>query len=253
MERLQKIIAQAGVCSRRKAEELITLGKVSVNGVVVKELGCKASSKDIITVNGKVLAKEPKQYIVMNKPQGVVTSVKDPQNRTTVIDILPDEFKKYRLFPVGRLDYDTKGIIILTNDGELMNELVGPRSGVEKEYMVRIKGIMTNGDLKKLCEGVMIEGKLTLPAIASIIEFDKIHKSTLLTITITEGRYHQVKEMFKALGYEVKKLIRTRFGHLTIDNIRAGEVKRLSIKDVRILHELAKKDKVLNPFEEGDN
>ncbi|HPT89640.1 MAG TPA: pseudouridine synthase, partial [Bacilli bacterium] len=144
MERLQKVIAQSGIVSRRKAEELIQLGRVKVNGEVVTALGTKVSNEDFIEVDGVPLVREEKIYLLMNKPRGVISSTKDEKQRKTVISILPEEYQKYRLFPVGRLDYDTKGVILLTNDGELMNRLIGPQSNVEKEYLARVDGIINS-------------------------------------------------------------------------------------------------------------
>ena len=147
MERLQKRIAESGICSRRKAEELITAGRVKVNGQVVKILGTKVSGDDVIEVDGKVIENEIKKYYVINKPRGVVCTASDDLNRTTIIDILPEAVKKQRIYPVGRLDYDTKGVLLLTNDGEFMNKLVGPRSLTEKEYLVRVEGIVTKEEM----------------------------------------------------------------------------------------------------------
>ena len=210
MERLNKRIAESGLCSRRKAEEYISLGLVAVNGEVVTELGTKVDDDDEIKVNGKILHKENKYYYAINKPRGVLCTVSDPKKRKTIIDILPKQVREERIFPCGRLDYDTKGIVILTNDGDFMNEIVGPRSGVEKEYRARITGLLKNDELRKLCKGVMIQGKMTLPSMTWIESFDREHDSTLVRIIITDGKYHQVKEMFKAVGHEVKKLTRVR-------------------------------------------
>ena len=250
MERLQKRIAESGICSRRKAEELITAGRVKVNGQVVKILGTKVSGDDVIEVDGKVIENEIKKYYVINKPRGVVCTASDDLNRTTIIDILPESVKKQRIYPVGRLDYDTKGVLLLTNDGEFMNALVGPKSGIEKEYLVRAKGILTMTDVKNLTEGVVINNKKTLPANVLLESFDRIHGSTLVRITITEGNYHQVKEMFKAIDHEVKKLTRVRFGNITINNLKEGEIKELSIKEVKILYGLAKQSKNLSKHKE---
>ena len=162
---------------------------------------------------------------MINKPRGVVCTSSDDRGRTTIIDILPEVLKKERLYSVGRLDYDTKGVLLLTNDGEFMNALVGPKSGIEKEYLALVKGIMTLTDIKKLTEGVIINGKKTLPAVVTIESLDREHGSSLVRIIITEGNYHQVKEMFKAIDHEVKKLTRVRFGHLTIQNLKKEKLK----------------------------
>ena len=251
MERLQKRIAECGICSRRKAEELILAGKVKVNGEVITILGTKVSYDDVIEVNGKIIEKETKKYYVINKPRGVVCTSSDDRGRTTIIDILPEILKKERLYSVGRLDYDTKGVLLLTNDGEFMNALVGPKSGLEKEYLARVKGIFTFTDIKKLSEGIVINGKKTLPAVVTIESLDREHGSSLVRIIITEGNYHQVKEMFKATGHEVKKLTRVRFGHITINNLKEGEVRVLTIHDVKTLYALSKQSKDITKHKEN--
>lgn len=250
MERLQKRIAESGICSRRKAEELILAGKVKVNGVVITLLGTKVSYSDVIEVDGKIIEKEEKKYYVINKPRGVVCTASDDRGRRTIIDILPEKIKSERIYPVGRLDYDTKGVLLLTNDGEFMNALVGPKSGIEKEYLARVKGIMTMTDVKKLTEGVILNGKKTLPAIVEIVSFDREHGSSLVKIIITEGNYHQVKEMFKSIDHDVKKLTRVRFGNITINNLKEGEVKVLSIHEVKTLYGLAKQSRNINKHKE---
>ena len=243
MERLQKRIAECGICSRRKAEELILAGRVKVNGEIITILGTKVSPDDVIEVNGKVIEKEVKKYYAINKPRGIICTSSDDRGRKTIIDILPEQIKNERLYCIGRLDYDTKGVLLLTNDGEFMNTLVGPKSGIEKEYLARVKGIFTFTDVKKLSEGVIINGKKTLPAIVTIESLDREHGSSLVRIIITEGNYHQVKEMFKVIGHEVKKLTRVRFGHITINNLKEGEVSVLSIHDVKTLYALSKQAK----------
>ena len=250
MERLQKRIAESGVCSRRKAEELITAGKVKVNGVVITLLGTKVSYNDVIEVDGKIIEKEEKKYYVINKPRGVVCTASDDRGRKTILDILPERIKQERIYPVGRLDYDTKGVLLLTNDGEFMNAMVGPKSGIEKEYLARVKGIMTMTDVKKLTEGVVLNGKKTLPAVVEIVSFDREHGSSLVKIIITEGNYHQVKEMFKSIDHEVKKLTRVRFGNITVNNLKEGEIKVLSIHEVKTLYGLAKQSRNINKHKE---
>lgn len=245
MERIQKVIAASGVTSRRKAEELIAQGRVKVNGVIVENLGFKVMPKDQILVDDVEITKSLKYYFVLNKPRGVVSTVSDQFNRKTVIDFLPPELKDMRLFPVGRLDYDTKGVIILTNDGEFTNRLVGPTSGIQKEYLVRVKGIISSEEVIQLQKGVMINNKKTLPAIVVIDSVDRKNNSSLVRITITEGMYHQVKEMFKSVNHEVKHLTRVRFGCIRIDNLHEGEIRKLSIHEIKTLYELSKADKVI--------
>lgn len=238
MERLQKVIAQCGLASRREAEELILAGRVKVNGEIITTLGVKVSDPDIVEVDDVIIEREEKIYILMNKPRGIITSTRDEKNRKTVISILPEEYQKYRLFPVGRLDYDTKGALLLTNDGELMNGLIGPRSNVEKEYLARIEGIITRMTLKKLASGIVIDGKKTRPAKVKLESVDRKNKSSLVRIIITEGRYHQVKKMFAAVGHPVKRLSRVRFGNLTLEGLPEGGIRPLTIHEVKQLYVL---------------
>lgn len=240
MERLQKYIARCGVSSRRKAEELILQGKVKVNGEVVTELGTKVSGDDIITVDGKLLSIEDKVYYVMNKPRGVISSSSDEKDRKTVISILPNQLQEKRLFPVGRLDYDTKGVILLTNDGEFMNLLVGPNSNLEKEYLARVDGIFTKAALSKICNGVTIDGYKTRKCKGYIKSIDEKNKSSLIGLIIKEGKYHQVKKMFEVVGFPVKRLTRIRFGEITTEGIAEGEIRSLTIHEVKRLIALSK-------------
>lgn len=244
MERLQKKIADAGIASRRKAEVLIAEGHVEVNGQIVTEMGIQVSDNDIIKVDGKLISKvEEKVYLAMYKPSSVITSVKDDKKRTTVIDLLPDKFKNLRLFPVGRLDYDTKGIILLTNDGEFMNMMVGPQSGVEKEYAARVDGLVKIEELNIFYKGITIDGEKYLPAHFELVSTDREHNSSLVKLTITEGRNHQVKKMFEAIGHKVKKLTRIRFGNITTEGMSVGDVRYLTIHEVKQLFSLAKLEK----------
>lgn len=245
MERIQKRIAASGVASRRKAEELILEGRVRVNGELVDSLGVKVGPKDEVTVDDIVITKSSFVYLALNKPRGFLSTVSDDLGRKTVMDLLPKEWHEFRLFPVGRLDYDTKGIILMTNDGDFMNMMVGPKSGIQKEYLVRVKGILNNGDLVKLENGVMVNGKITLPAIVSIESIDRTNATTLVRMVITQGMNHQVKEMFKAIGYEVKRLTRVRFGCVEIDDLSEGETRRLTIHEVKTLREASKQSKIL--------
>ena len=229
MERLQKIIAQSGYCSRRKAEELITAGKVRVNGSVVTKLGTQADGNDIIEVEGFTIeSKQEKVYVLLNKPRGVVTSTKDDKKRKVVTDLINIPT---RIYPVGRLDYDTTGVLLLTNDGELTNELLHPSNHIEKVYVAKIKGILTPGHKKTLETGVVIDGIKTAPSKVKIKKIDKKSNTSIVEIMIYEGRNHQVKNMFKALGYEVEKLRRDRVLFLTCDGLPTGEYRFLSTKD----------------------
>ena len=239
MERIQKIIAQAGYCSRRKAEELIVAGKVRVNGQVVTRLGTTAESNDVIEVEGFTIEnKQEKVYVLLNKPRGVVTSTKDDIHRKVVTDLINIPT---RIYPVGRLDYDTTGVLLLTNDGELTNELLHPSNNVEKVYVAKIKGILTPGHKKTLETGVVIDGLKTAPAKVKIKRVDKKANTSIIEIMIHEGRNHQIKNMFKVLGYDVEKLRRDRLLFLTCDGLPTGEYRFLSIKEVKRLYSEIKK------------
>lgn len=236
MERLQKLIARSGYCSRRKAEELIRLGKVAVNGHIITEMGFKASEKDRITIEGEPLISVNENiYLLMNKPRYIITSTSDDKNRRTVIDLLPKQYQKFRLYPVGRLDYDTKGVLLLTNDGDFMNALVGPKSDVEKEYLVRLDGLISKRELKEIEKGVELENYKTRPCKAFLESVDRKNKSFLARIILKEGKYHQVKEMFAAIGYPVKRLTRIRFGNLTAEGLKEGEVRELKPHEIKKL------------------
>ena len=207
-ERLQKVMAQAGVASRRKCEEIITSGRVKVNGIVVTELGTKVSVKDVVTVDDKALDKESLVYYVLNKPTGYLTAVSDKLGRRTVMDLISQEDKKERIFPVGRLDYDTSGVLLLTNDGTLSYRLTKSSKEVEKTYHARLDGIIDQTAVTKLIKGVMIDGVMTKRAKIEVLDIDKKNNSCLISLTITEGRNRQVRKMCDAVGFKVKKLKR---------------------------------------------
>ncbi len=240
MDRLQKVIAQSGLCSRRKAETLITEGKVKVNGVIVTELGSKVSKKDSIEVNGEVLSKENLVYYVLYKPVGYVSTTNDELNRKTVLDLMPTDT---RVYPVGRLDYDTSGVLILTNDGDFTNLMIHPKSGIEKEYEVTIKGFLRKETSKKLEKGIKLDGKTTKRARIKNVSYIKEKEQTKLTIIITEGKYHQVKRMFETFGHEVLKLKRVRFGIITLKDLAKGDVRLLKPHEYKTLVHLANRFK----------
>lgn len=233
MERLQKVISNAGICSRREAEKLILEGKVEVNYNTVKTLGTKVSGNDIIFVNGEEILREEKVYYLLNKPRGIISSSKDDKNRKTVVDLI-DTNK--RIFPVGRLDYDTSGIILLTNDGELTNMLIHPSKNIDKIYLAKVEGLVTKQELKKLENGIIIDGKKTKRAKAKLKRYDKKTNSSYVYLTISEGKNHQVKNMFKAIGHEVKKLKRETFAFLDLTGLKVGEYRQLSVKEVKKLY-----------------
>jgi len=241
--RLNKYIALSGVCSRRKADELIKNGKVKINGIVVTELATIVKNSDEVIVDNKVLEKETKVYYVLNKPSGYVSTTKDELNRKCVLDLFPEEISNERIYPIGRLDYDTQGVLLFTNDGDFMNLLVGPTSGIEKEYEARVKGNVEKEDLEVFYKGMKLDGKKLLPARYKIISHDKEHDSSFVSVTITEGKYHQVKKMFEAIGHPVKKLNRVRFGCITNEGLAIGDIRRLTPHEVKELRELAKLNK----------
>ncbi len=238
MERLQKIIANNGYCSRRKAEELILQGEVTVNGQVITDLGSKASFNDVITVEGHPLKEKVNEYILLYKPRGVITSTKDEKGRQTVIDLVKSQ---NRLYPVGRLDYDTTGLIILTNDGQLTNLLIHPKNHIPKVYIAKIDTAVDPAQIKKLTAGVIIDDKIKVKADkVKIKKLDKRQNSSTIEITVHEGKYHQVKKMFEALGYNVVKLKREQFAFLTLKGLKSGEYRHLTTKEVKTLYSLVK-------------
>ena len=234
MERLNKFIAISGYTSRRKAEELIIAGKVKINGKVVKELGTKVDTNDIVEINGKVLKKvENKEYYLLNKPRGVITSVSDEKNRKTVVDLIKTDS---RIYPVGRLDYDTTGALILTNDGELANLLMQTKNNVDKVYVAKIKGLIGKKEILSLEKGVYIDGVKTARSKARILKYDKKTDHSIVELTIHEGKNHQVKKMFEAIGSEVVKLKREKYAFLDVKSLKSGEYRKLTIKEVKKLY-----------------
>ncbi|BAB05295.1 pseudouridine synthase [Halalkalibacterium halodurans] len=237
MERLQKVIAQAGIASRRKAEQLILEGKVKVNGQVVKELGIKVNpNQDDIEVEGVPVEKEEPVYFLLYKPTGVISSVKDDKGRKVVTDFLEIE---QRVYPVGRLDYDTSGLLLLTNDGEFANLLMHPRHKIEKVYVAKVKGIPTRDQLKLLARGVKLEDGPTAPAKVKMLSVDRRKQTAIVKLTIHEGRNRQVRRMFETIGCEVMKLKREQFAFLDLSGMNPGDVRPLKPIEVKHLRELA--------------
>ena len=237
MERLQKIIALSGYASRRKAEELIKAGKVMVNGKVVRELGTKANFSDDILVDGKKIEKEEKEYYIFNKPRGVITSTSDDKGRKVVTDYF--ETNK-RLYPVGRLDYDTTGLLILTNDGELANLIMHPRNEIEKQYIAKLEGIIKGEEINKLKNGVVLDGTKCIPKRVKLREFDKKTNTSIVEIVICEGKNHEIKRLFESVSFNVLKLKRERIGFLTLGKLKSGEYRKLNPKEVKQLYGLVK-------------
>ena len=236
MERLQKVIAQSGIASRRKAEELIINGKVKVNDQVVTELGTKVSDKDKIMVNNEPISKEVKEYYILNKPRGVLTTTKDEYSRKTVIDLIPTNA---RIYPVGRLDYDTTGLLLLTNDGEFANILMHPKSNIEKVYIAKIKGILKKEAVAALKSGVEIDDGIIVKA--QRVKLKKVDLKTntcMVQISICEGKNHQVKKMFSKVGLEVLKLKREKEGFFDLKNLQSGEYRKLTPKEIKKVYSL---------------
>ncbi|MFC7391520.1 pseudouridine synthase [Scopulibacillus cellulosilyticus] len=240
MDRLQKVIAQAGVTSRRKAETLITDGRVKVNGQTVTELGVKVTSNDKVEVDGVPLEREEPVYFLLYKPTGVISSVKDDKGRKVVTDFLPEEVEQ-RVFPVGRLDYDTSGAIILTNDGEFANKLMHPKFEIDKEYVAKINGIPTKQELNRLKRGIKLEDGKTAPAEVKMLSADSKKKTAIIRLIIHEGRNRQVRRMFEALGYQVLKLKRERYGNLDLIHMNPGDIRPLKPHEVKYLNKISVK------------
>lgn len=237
MERLQKVIAQAGVCSRRKAEELIASGKVKVNGQVCDVLGTKVNGNDRIEVNGQLLeSKEEKVYYIMNKPKGCICTVSDDKGRKTVMDYAP---KGERIYPVGRLDYDTSGVLLLTNDGQFCNKMIHPRYHLPKKYIVNLQGMLTGEDIHSLKQGLVTRSETYQPAKVHIVQRDFTRDRMILELTIFEGKNHEVKNMMEALGYKVRRLHREMFATLEAKDMKPGEYRRLKPFEVKKLIKMA--------------
>ena len=231
--RLQKYIANAGVTSRRKAEELILQGRVRVNGILVKELGTRVDpSKDVITVDGKeIKLEEGKVYILLNKPEGYVTSLKDPHNDKLVLDLVKDV--KERIFPVGRLDKDTSGLLIMTNDGDIAYKLTHPRYKIWKKYIALVKGCPDSNTIDKLQNGVIIDGRKTSKAHVKLIR--RQGRNSVLEISIYEGRNRQIRKMCKYVGHPVVKLKRISIGNIKLNGVEEGKWRHLTKEEVEYL------------------
>ncbi len=238
MERLQKVIAAYGYTSRRKAEDLIKKGMVSVNGNIVTELGTKVESSDVIVIDGVTINKDVKhEYYLLNKPRQVVSSVKDDHDRITVVDLINTEA---RIYPVGRLDYDTTGLIILTNDGEFANMLMHPSFEVEKTYVAKLNKILDKEDIIKIKKGIPIAGRPVMVKKLKLKKKDTEKNTSIVEITIVEGRNHIIKKLFESLRIDVIKLSRTNYAFLNLDGLQSGEYRNLTIKEIKKLYSLKK-------------
>ena len=238
MERLQKVMAHAGVASRRKAEELIAKGHVRVNGKVVTDMGVQVGNSDNIEVDGVPIDREEPVYFLLYKPRNVISAVSDDKDRPVVTDFFGSV--KQRIYPVGRLDYDTTGLLLMTNDGELSQMLMHTKYHVAKTYVAKVKGVIYPTDTRKLDKGIVIDGKKTSPAQTRIISVDKVKQTSIVEITIFEGRNHQVKNMFMAINHPVQKLKRETYGGLTLEGLKPGEWRELKGFEVNQLRVLAK-------------
>ena len=236
MERLQKVIASSGYCSRRKAEELIGKGLVTVNGKTVREMGVRVGPKDEILVEGNAISKEAKEYYLLYKPRGVVTTVSDDKHRKTVVDLIPTTA---RIYPVGRLDYDTTGVLILTNDGTLANGLMHPKNRIDKCYVAKVKGVPDAKGLKLLQRGIVVDRMKVRASRVKMKKVDKKNDTCMIYLTIHDGRNHQVKKMLESIGSEVLKLKRESVSFLTLDGLNSGEYRRLNPKEIhKLYHEI---------------
>lgn len=233
------MLAAAGVGSRRRCESIIAEGRVAVNGVVVTELGAKADpDRDTITLDGKPIAAEPKVYILLNKPPGYASTRSDPHAEHTVLDLVANE--KAFLYPVGRLDVDTSGLLILTNDGEFAHLLTHPSHGIEKTYLAVVSGRVQARTLERLGRGIRLADGETAPARARLIGYSRENDASTVEIVIHEGRKRQVRRMFEAMGHPVQRLTRTRVGTLDLRGLPEGRYRRLTRKEVSDLIRLAK-------------
>ena len=236
MERLQKVIANYGYTSRRNAEKLIIDGRVKVNGNLVTLLGTKVSSNDAITIDDVLINKEEKKvYYLLNKPREVICSAHDDKGRKTVVDIIETDI---RIYPVGRLDYDTTGLIILTNDGDLANYLMHPKNEVKKTYLAKIEGILSKEDIVNLKKGIVIDGRRVDTSNFKIKNKNIDKNTSLVEITIIEGRNHIVRNIFASLHHDVIKLTRTKYAFLDVSDLKSGEYRTLTLKEVKKLYSL---------------
>lgn len=243
VERLQKYLAHAGIASRREAEKMIQQGLVKVNGKTITELGYKVNTDDKITVQGQELKrKENKVYLILNKPIQVVTTLDDPQKRTKVTDLLKNIPE--RVYPVGRLDYNTEGLLLLTNDGELAYRLTHPKFKVAKTYLAKVKGQVQKSSLERLKKGVHLDDGITQPALVRIVKQDK--EETVLEIIIHEGRKRQVRRMCEKIGHPVRALQRIKFGPLELKELKPGEYRALTTSEILTLKKVCKLSEIVD-------
>jgi pseudouridine synthase len=232
MERLQKVLAAAGIASRRECEGIIIAGRVKVNGEKVEKLGVKVSPKDKVEVDGRIVQQsEPKVYLILNKPAGYVTTVKDPEGRKKVLDLIKN--MPYRIYPIGRLDFATEGLLLLTNDGDFAQFLTKPSNKIMKTYLALVKGVPGKEALKLLREGVALQDGITAPAKAKIVQI--IGGNAVIEISIYEGKNRQIRRMMEAIGNPVLSLIRTKIGKLELGNLKKGDYRFLTAEEIKII------------------
>ena len=240
MIRLQKAIADSGFCSRRKAEEFISKGKVYVNGNKITLLGTKVNEKDEIIVDGNILAKQDKEYYIFYKPRGVVCTTKDDKGRKTVVDFFNSN---KRLYPIGRLDYDTTGLLLMTNDGEFANLMMHPKSKIEKLYIAKLEGILTGFEIKTIKKGIVIDGIKCIPDRVKLKSIDKKSNTCIVEIIVHEGKNHEIKRIFESVGHTVLRLKRESYGFLDLSGLSSGKSRKLTTKEVQKMHALAMQNK----------
>ena len=240
LQRLQKVMAAHGIASRRECEKIILAGRVKVNNKIITELGTKVGPKDFVTVDGKGLKPAGKRYILMYKPRGVVSTMKDPQGRKTVAEMLKD--LPERLYPVGRLDYSTEGLLLLTNDGALTQKLTHPSKKINKTYAVEADGLITEEKLDLLRMGVPLEDGLTAPAFVELQSIDKEKNTSKFQVTIHEGRNRQVRRMCDFIGFPVRNLKRIKLANLTLDGMKRGTFRDLTQEELKELFKVVNKN-----------
>ncbi len=237
MERLQKVMAHAGIASRRKCEEIIQAGRVKVNGETIRELGTKVSNNDLIEVDNVPIYREEPRYFLLYKPESTISAVSDDKDRPVVVDLI--EEVEERIYPIGRLDFDTTGLLLLTNDGDFANILMHPSYQVPKTYIAKVSDIPTEKGINLLRRGIVIDGKKTAPAQVNVKSVNKENRTSIVELTIREGWNHQVKKMFEAINCPVSKLKRERFGFLDLGKLQPGEYRELTAFEVDKLKKFA--------------